>query len=479
MSLELRDYQSATINETRAHLRAGKRSILIQGATGSGKTCLTAHMIAAATAKNKISWFAVHRSELIDQSVAMLRDSAGLDVGIIAAGYGGNGYLPVQVCSIQTLMRRWQKYPLPDLLVIDECHHACAKSWSDLLLALLTAKPSMKVIGLTATPSRLDGRGLGEWFEVMVQGPTVASLIADKYLSPYVIFAPSMPDLKNVHTVAGDYNKGELDVAMRGSRVTGDAITEYRSRCMGKRALMFLWSVKASEEMAAAFNAQGIPAAHLDGKTNDDARRKSVAGFREGRIKVLTNVEIVTEGFDLPAIEACFLLRPTQSLGLYLQMVGRALRPFPGKDRAMILDHSGLVFQHGLPDMERDWSFAGVERGKGKKKQEVPIRQCMKCYAVMPAAVKVCSECGHAFDVQYREVAQEAGELQELNMEAMQRLFGARAKKVEVAQAQDYDSLLRIEKERGYKPGWARHIANARDSKLRRQADQFRPQEER
>ncbi len=472
MPLTLRPYQQTIIHRIREHLRAGKRSVLCVSPTGSGKTALTAHMIAGAVAKGKRAWFTVHRSELVTQSVNALENSAGLDVGVIAAGFGANGVPAAQVCSIQTLMRRWQKYPLPDLLVIDECTHQCSRSWSDLVRKIIDAKPSVRMIGLTATPTRLDGRGLGEWYQVMVEGPSTQQLIADGWLSPYKLFAPSMADLKDVHTVAGDYNRAELDVAMRGSKVTGDAIAEYKSRCAGKRALMFLWSVESSKEMTVAFNSQGIRAAHIDGCTDDNERARMVRMFRSGEIKVLTNVEIVTEGFDCPGIEACFLLRPTQSLGLYLQMVGRALRPFEGKQHALLLDHAGLAFRHGLPDDPRVWTLEGT-RGSDKKKQESPIRQCLKCYFVVPAPCRKCPECGFLFEIQYRKIEQEAGELREINPEDMRRMFNV-TRKAEQAHAQSLDELRRIERDRGYKRGWAQHIFEARQNKLSKQAREER-----
>lgn len=477
MSLTLRPYQSAIIEDIRGHLRSGRSSVLCVLPTGAGKTVIAAHMISKADAKEKRSWFTCHRVELVRQSVQTLQIAAGLHVGIIAAGFNPNGIARTQVCSIQSLMRRWQKHALPDLIIVDEAAHIAARSWSNLLAAVRAAKPSIKVIGLTATPQRLDGRGLGQWFEVMVQGPQPSRLMAEGYLSRYTVFAPSQANLSAVHTVAGDYNRAELDTAMRGCRVTGDAIAEYRAKCDGKRALMFLWSVKASEEMAAAFNAIGIPAAHIDGMTNDFDRARAVCDFGSGKIKVLTNCELICEGFDCPAIDAVFLLRPTQSLAMYLQMIGRGLRPAPGKDRVLIMDHSGLCLTHGLPDEAREWSLAGAET-TSHGKPSLTVRQCLKCYAVWPANARSCKECGFLFPIQYREVEQEQGELQELDMAAMERLFNARTRRQEQGRADSYEDLVRIERQRGYRPGWARHIIEARERKrdsLSVAADSYRP----
>jgi superfamily II DNA or RNA helicase len=249
---------------------------------------------------------------------------------------------------------------------------------------------------------------------------------------------------------------------MSSSRVVGDAIAEYQQKCPGKRALMFLWSVRASEEMAINFNAVGISAAHIDGTTNERVRDRYISEFRQGSIKVLTNCEIVTEGFDVPAIEACFLLRPTQSLALYCQMVGRALRPYPGKEFALLMDHSGLAFRHGLPDEIRDWTLDGEDR-KPRDPQEVPIRQCSKCFAVLPVQARSCKYCGFVFVVTPREVDQQSGELRELGKDEIAHLKRVRID--ERRQAQTYDALLRIEQRLGYKRGWAKHVFEARQRK--------------
>lgn len=460
----LRPYQTAIIDRIREHLLSGRRSVLCVAPTGSGKTSLAAHMIRGAISKGKKAWFLCHRSEIIRQSVETLEGSAGLNVGVIAAGFGANGYHPTQVCSIQTLSHRWQNYPLPDLLVIDECHHAVSKTWSTLLLNILTAKPSIKIVGLTATPTRLDGRGLGEWFETMVEGPPVAQLIASKWLSPYKLFAPSTASLASVHITAGDYNRTELDEAMRGSVVVGDAVREYQKYCAGKRALMFLWSIRASEQIAETLNAAGIAAAHIDGNTTDELRARAVSDFRAGRIKILCNVEICTEGFDVPACDAVFLLRPTKSLGLYLQMVGRGLRAAPGKDYVSIFDHCGMALnpELGLPDTSRVWSLEGIERGS-KKKQEVPVRQCLKCYMVMLAQARSCAECGYEFPVQYREVEREEGELAEVDPAVVRMQL-----KREQGSAQSREQLEAIARARGYKPTWVDHILEARRQKSAR-----------
>mgnify|MGYP001563702549 CR=1 FL=1 len=452
--LVLRDYQAHLIDEAREHIRAGCNAVLIQSPTASGKTVLIAHMLRHATSKGYRAWFVVHRRELVKQSVATLTEAAGLDVGIVAAGFPGNRKQNVQVCSIQTLRGRQSMLPDPSLIIWDECHHVAAGSWSE----IFTTYSRAAHIGLTATPERLDGVGLGGWFKELVTGPTVTELIDDGWLSPFKIFAPPGPDVSAVHIMAGDYNRKELSSVMDGSAIMGDVLTHYRKLANGKRMVLFAWSISSSIDLAARFCAAGIAAEHVDGTTSMDGRDAAMERFRRGQTLVLTNVDLFGEGLDVPAIEAVALLRPTQSLMLYLQQVGRALRPAPGKDYAVILDHAGNALRHGLPDDARAWSLQSGRR-KRVGDDAAPIRQCPQCYAVMPAARPACMECGFKFAVIGREIDEVAGELREVE--------DARAKRIEQGQARTLDDLIAIGRTRGYKCAerWAQMVYRGRLAK--------------
>jgi len=456
----LRPYQETILQETRAALLAGHRSVVIVAPTGAGKTALAARMLYGAFQKNKRAWFICHRQELLRQSVATIQDSTGITAGIVAAGFGSVPFAPIQVCTIQTLVKRFERLPRPDVIVWDEVHHLPSKSWANLKAQLNSATH----IGITATAQRLDGRGLGDYFSKLILGPSTATLIEQGYLAKYRLFAPTVTDLSSVHTVAGDYNKQELDEALRGSKVVGDAVAEYRRHCMGKRALFFLWSVRASEQMAETLNAIGIPAAHVDGKTKEYDRLQAMRDFARGKILALCNCELYGEGIDVVACEAGFFLRPTQSTSLCLQQWGRLLRPCPGVARKLLFDHAGNSFRHGLPDQEREWSLEGLVT-RDKKKQEVPIRQCMRCFAVLSAAAKVCPECGFVFEVKPREVELEDGELKELGAEDMERLYQAKQARIEQGRANTREQLLAIARKRGYNPSWVDHIIAARERK--------------
>jgi superfamily II DNA or RNA helicase len=409
-----------------------------------GKTVLTAAMLAAAAAKGKRAWFVVHRKELLEQSVRTFVTAADLHVGIIAAGYPSDSAAPVQVCAVGSLRTRLSKVTHPDLVVWDECHHLPSKSWATLAQAL----PNAVQIGLTATPSRLDGRGLRPFFDALVTGPSTADLIAAGYLSPYRLFAPAVFDVSQLHTVAGDYNRKEVTAKMTASTVVGDAVGTYQRHAAGGRALVFAWSLEASRALADAFTAQGIPAAHVDGETPALERAEAMKRFRAGDVRVLCNCELFGEGLDVPAVDAVFLLRPTASLGLYLQQCGRGLRPAAGKDAVRLFDHVGNYTRHGLPDDPRAWTLDGI--AKPAREALAPLKRCPSCFAVASAAARQCLYCQAVYPVKARKVVEVAGELHETELSAL------RARLPELQRAcrtlQDWQALAR---QLGYAAGWA------------------------
>lgn len=415
--LTLRPYQAVLIEQCRAAMRAGTRRILLQSPTGSGKTSLTAAMLRAAAERGKRSWFVVHRRELLEQSARTFIEAADLHTGLVAAGSPLTPRAPVQVCLVGSLPRRLGKLEPPDLIVWDECQHLASASWT----ALAAQFPGATSIGLTATPQRLDGKGLRPYFDTLLTGPSTADLIAQGYLSRYRLYAPgTAPTLKGVHRVAGDFNKRELADAMQGSTVVGDALHHYRAHCPQARALVFAWNLEASRAIAAQFTAAGITAAHLDGDTPAAARRETMRAFRAGDVRVLCNVDLFGEGLNVPALDAVFLLRPTQSLSLYLQQVGRGLRPHADKTHVKIFDHVNNWARHGLPDDARDWTLDGAVRGA--KRSEPMGRRCGVCFGVASPSARQCPYCGAVYPVQHREVEQVDGVLAEADLDVLRTL---------------------------------------------------------
>lgn len=454
--IELRDYQLDLIERTRGALRRGVRRVLLQAPTGAGKTALTAHMIGTAASRGKRCWFVVHRRELVMQSIAAF-DQVGVPHGVVAAGWQADRSQPVQVASIQTLARRLNLYERPDLVVWDECHHLAAGQWAKAQAAITGAVE----IGLTATPMRLDGRGLDDHFDEIVAGPSTSQLIADGWLSPFKYYAPGRPTLDGVHSRMGDYARGELAGAMDKPQITGDAIAHYRRLCDGQRALVFACTIVHSRAVVEQFRAAGYPAEHVDGCTDSAERDAAIDRFRSGRTLILSNVDLFGEGFDLPAASAAILLRPTQSLALYLQMCGRVLRTADGKSHATILDHAGNVQRHGMPDDEREWTLAG-RRGKRGGESTICVRVCEQCYTASPSGTAVCPACGFVWPVQERAIEEVEGELVEVDREALRR-----AARSEQGSAWSLDQLTQLGRDRGYKSPkkWAEHILRGRMNK--------------
>ena len=457
MTFALRPYQDDLIAQSRALLRRHD-SVLLQAPTGAGKTALAAYMLGSASSRGRHCWFICHRAELVEQTGETF-DRVGIPYGYIAAGKPLNPYMPVQICSIDTLKGRIGRYKLPDLIVWDEAHHTAAAGWRK----VKDANPQAKHVGLSATPERLDGKGLDDLFSAMVPGPSVSWLIEQGFLSRYRAFAPPPPDLSGLHTRMGDFVRSENEAAMDKPTITGDAIAHYLRLARGKSAVAFCVSVKHSQHVAEQFRAAGIVAVHLDGNTPALERRNAVSAFRRGEIKVLTNVDLFGEGFDLPSLEVSILLRPTQSLSLYLQQVGRALRVSEGKEQAIILDHAGNIDRHGLPHDDREWTLEGRKKRKSGAGAEAgpPVRQCPKCYAAHSPAPK-CPECGHVYVVQARAPEVVDAELVEVDLEAARKV-----RLQEQRECQSLGELIDLGKQRSYKKPvhWAAHYHSARKGK--------------
>ena len=456
--ITLRPYQNNLIGETRSNMLIGNKSILIQAPCGSGKTLLTAEMLRLSSIKGKRAWFIVHRRELLKQSI-MAFDQVGLKVGIVASGFPMAKRMPVQVCSIQTLARRYKDLPAPDLIIYDECHHLGAKSWS----TIYDRYQNSFHIGLTATPWRLDGKGLRCYFKKMIQGPSVEWLIENGFLSKYRIYAPSKVDTNGLHTRTGDYVKSELALAIDKPSITGDAIKHYIKLCSGKRAIVFCVSIEHSKHVVEQFNANGISAEHVDGETPREQRDAAIKRFISGRTLILSNVELFGEGFDVPATEASILLRPTKSLSMHIQQVGRALRIFEGKEQAIILDHAGNTLVHGLPDDDHQWSLDGVDKTNKNNADNGPsVKVCPKCFAAQESGSKSCKFCGVVFEVKYRKVDHVDGELTEIDIVAARR-----KRLVEQGSCKDFDALVALGKRKNYKRPylWARYVMRSRKQK--------------
>jgi len=454
MTPKLRQYQADSIEKVRNALRAGRRRPLLVLPTGGGKTVCFSHITAGAAAKGKRVMILVHRQELLNQCSRAL-SSLGVQHGAISAQRTADPTHLVQVASVQTLVRRFDRVQPPDLIIADEAHHAVAGSWAK----VIAQYPQARVLGVTATPCRLDGSNLGDVFDELIIGPQVSELMADGYLCPVSYYAPNTIDLAGVHTVAGDYNRRELNERVDRPTITGDAIVQYRRIADGLPTAVFCTSVAHAQNVCAQYVAAGYRARVLEGSMSDRDRAAAVDDLACERISHLVTVDIVSEGFDLPVVTVCQMLRATQSLGLYLQQLGRVMRIHPGKKRAIVLDHVGNVVRHGFAEDHRDWSLEGsMRRGRGAKDAGPKYRQCPQCYAVHPPA-PACPQCGYVHAIEDRTPDQVAGELEELKADMMRR--DARR---EQGRAQTLDDLIAVGRARGMKNpyGWARHVFRAR-----------------
>lgn len=469
MILKLRDYQQQGVDELRARFRSGDRNVLYQLPTGGGKTVVFSYITEGAAKKNNRVLILVHRQELIRQTSESLTD-IGVTHGIIAPGFTPS-WDNVQIASVQTLVRRLDKIHAPNLIISDECHHAGAASWSKIFSHFNRAN----ILGVTATPCRLDGKGLGRdaggFFDSMVNGPTVAELILDGHLANPRVFAPPVgADLSNLRKKYGEFIHGEVSEIMDKPVITGCAVEHYRKLCGGVPAITFCASVAHAEHVAEQFRAAGYQSASIDGTMHDNDRKKRIKDLGNGGLHVLTSCDIISEGTDIPKVGAAILLRPTASTGLYLQQVGRALRTYPGKTDAFILDHVGNVMRHGMPDEDREWSLDGERQGKRGKKDDEPdvkVKQCDQCYACHVPAPR-CPVCGHVYTITAREIEIVEGELQEITKkqieetEKMRAMQFARREEGQCRTLQDFQELAQ---RRGYNSGWAYYRHRAREQR--------------
>jgi len=452
--MELRPYQNQLANDIRGAFGSGANRPLAVSPTGSGKTVLFSYITSQVLKRGSRVIIIAHRREILDQISATLK-RVGVPHGFIQAGKSTSTQ-PAMVASIQTLARRLDTIPAPDLVIIDEAHHSVSKSY----VQMFAAWPTAKFIGVTATPERLDGKGLGAMFDRMVMGPSVQWLIDNGFLAQPVYYAPrEVVDLSQVHTIAGDFDRSETEEIVDTPRITGDAVTHYVRFCNRQRAVAFCISVAHAQHVADTFNSCGIPSASIDGTLDPEVRKQRVDDLTAGKILVLTSCELISEGFDLPAVNAAILLRPTQSLSMHLQQVGRALRPYPGKANAVILDHVGNCLRHGLAEQERDWDLSGREK-RLKKSSLVETKQCSKCFAIF--AGTVCPQCGSQREIAAREIEEVDGELQRLSIEDISK---KREERREEGKCKTLDDFRALAKQRGYKLGWAFFRWQARQRK--------------
>lgn len=433
----LRPYQLKAIEMLRAEYH--NRPILCVP-TGGGKTTVAAEIIRRTLARGNRALFLVHRQELVAQAVTRLADF-GIEAGRILAGHPEDLNLPCQVASIPTLARR-DHWPA-DLLVVDEAAHAASQSWR----TLLARYPDAWVIGLTATPARLDGKALDECFGCILEPVTVQDLIRDGYLVEPQVWAPPV-DLAGVPLRGGDYDP--LEVVDRMTKLSGNIVDHWHEKAFGMRTVLFACTVEHSEALVERFREVGVRARHLDGKTPRATRAGILQDLKDGRLDLVSNCMVLSEGWDLPALQCCILARPTKSLALHRQMVGRVMRP-PGP--VIVLDHAGNHHEHGPVTLPMEWSLSGRPRRVPGTPQP---RTCRQCYALIPSGEPVCPECGARMQPSVPVPPQETHE-------KLVQFLGSKSDRA--TREKEYRRLVMKASRQHYKLGWARNQYRARFGK--------------
>jgi DNA repair protein RadD len=426
----LRPYQSSFINQLRQAMP--HRRILGVMPCGAGKTVCFTTIAAAAASRGRRVLVLVHRKELLQQTIRrFLEDGMGVSE---------HGSIWVSTIGRQTVFK-------PDLLIVDEAHHCTSPTWRKRI-----EQYNVPTLGFTATPERLDGRGLKEVFHHMVVGTTTAELMRVGALSRYRIFAPPPPSTKGVRTTAGDWNRGDLSKVIDQPKVAFDALRNWQQHAAGRRTIAFCVSLAHAEHVTDSFQAAGVSAESVDGTMSSTDRAARIERFRSGATTVLVSVDLISEGFDVPACDCILLLRPTKSLALFLQQVGRGLRP--SGQPCVILDCVGNTATHGLPDDDRDWSLDG--RTKKSTVTGPAIRTCPSCFGVHRPAPS-CPYCFHVYVVAPVVPASVAADLVAVDPSIVRAV-----RRAEVARARSREDLERIAQDRGYKPGWVHRMLELR-----------------
>ena len=391
--LKLRPYQLDVINQCRQKLAAGVSKICLVAPTGSGKTVIAAEIIRSAVAKGKRVLVLAHTREIIKQTSVKL-NAACIDHGIIMATDTVRPYEPVQVASVQTYWSRVMRTkrmdpPHADLVIVDECHHVRARTWRK----IIDSFPGVPLIGLTATPCRSDGRGLGSSFNVLVECPQVAELIKLDFLVGTRTYAPAEIDLRGVCTQTGDYVVSDLAARVDTDPLVGDIISHWLKHAAGLKTIVFAVNVAHSRHIASEFVKAGVKAEHLDGNTPKSVRDAILGRLAAGDTKVVVNCKVLTEGFDLPDVGCLVLARPTRQQGLYRQMVGRGLRPAEGKSHLVVLDHSGAIYRHGCVEDSIAWT---LESDKVPPIQSIPAAGCATPTGRINRALSIAMHAGQS-----------------------------------------------------------------------------------
>lgn len=432
----LHNYQKDLVNQARKELANGNHSVLLISPAGSGKSVIIAEIARLATEKGGHVMFMVHRQELINQITHSFKENT----------------VNLDQCTIMTvgkIANRLGKLCQPTLIITDETHHSLAATYQK----IYEYYADVPRLGFTASPWRMNGKGFTEVYQSMIEGPTVEWLIENGFLAPYSYFSVNLINESLLQkSSTGDYTKDSMDKAVTRT-IFGDVVKTYKEKVNGKQAIIYCHSVDFSKQVAESFSNQGIMAEHADAKTPKKRRDQIMTDFKNGKIKILCNVDLISEGFNVPDCEVVIMLRPTESLVLHIQQSMRSMRFKPNK-KATIIDHVANYVKHGLPDTPREWTLEDRQKkSKGTKSDAIPLKQCPECFSIVPSQMQYCYECDYEFRPEENVMEiDETAEIVEIKQEF--HLTTNYIVTKDVSELNSMAELKAYQKAKNYKPGW-------------------------
>lgn len=425
--IELRDYQQDILGRVRQAMQDGYKRILVCLPCRSGKSYIFAKISQLASDKGNQVLIIAHRKELIRQHKELYEQ-----FGLLG--------LNIRIESVFTEARHVGEHGIPSVIIIDEAHLAGADSYHK----VCQAYPDAYVIGFSATPQRMDGKGLDDLFDILIVGISVRELQSMGAIAEFDYFAPYIPELKGIHTKLGDYDKEELANRMieQVHATVESAINAYRQYADSKQGLVYCVDIAHSDLVAEEFNKAGIPAISVSSKTPKPVRDNAIADFKKGKYRMLVNCNLFSEGITLPEADFVIMLRPTKSYALFIQQSMRCLTPQEGK-KAVIFDLANNYAIHGLPNDPHVWRLEGKAKSERNGSKSVLIRRCPNCLAVVSANTSKCPICGFEFQVKEKELKEETVKVRKIEqLNRKNPIFD------------EYERLEKIQQERGYKKMW-------------------------
>ena len=437
--MKLRDYQHTLYKQVYNQFLCGKKRVLVVAPCGAGKSFLFAAMAESAIKRGNTVLILCHRHELIEQHKQLFAD-----LGISTDG--------IRIESIFTEVNHLGEHGTPNLIIVDEAHLSKANSWQKTLEYYNTF-----VVGFSGTPTRLDNKPLGDIYEVMVESVSVKWLIEHHYLAPYDYIAPMSVETDNLTVNCGDYSIVDLDCLMCDRVIYGNVIENYKKYANNEKTIVYCTSIKHAREVAETFRNAGYTAESIDSSIESKRRDRVMEDFRNGKITILCNCGIISEGISITDCAVCILLRPTQSLALHTQQSMRCMRYAPNKV-AKIIDCVGNYVRHGLPDTEHDWSLTEMPKKRRVMDEQCnyTIRVCQTCFRPFKTA-DVCPWCGAEYHLDPKEIkAREEVELQRITAEKMAEIEQQKKQaRMEQGRCQTFEELRDLFIARGAKWGAA------------------------